>query len=115
MNNSTPDSHVPTPPAPLPAWEIVKLFLRTGPYMKPVGWHIAGNLTFLSGLFAFVLTFTRWNFGAFQTARQNNNELIGKFSFLFVAWFRGLDIAMGLGRAYYLLDLKPEVEDREDA
>ena len=78
-------------------------------------WTIAGDPTFLGGLFAFVLTFTRWNFGAFQTARQNNEELIGKFSFLFVAWFRGLDIAMGLGRAYFLLDLKPEVEDREDA
>lgn len=78
-------------------------------------WTVAGDPTFLGGVFAFILTFTIWNFGAFQAARENNEELIGKYNFLFVTWVRAIDMAMGLNRAYYLLDLKPGVLEREDA
>ena len=78
-------------------------------------WTVAGDPTFLGGLFAFILTFTIWNFGAFQAARENNDELIGKYNFMFVAWVRAIDMAMGLNRAYYLLDLKPGVAEREHA
>ena len=78
-------------------------------------WTVAGDPTFLGGVFAFVLTFTIWNFGAFQAAQENNEELIGKYNFMFVAWIRAIDMAMGLNRAYYLLDLKPGVAEREDA
>ena len=77
-------------------------------------WTVAGDPTFLGGIFAFILTFTIWNFGAFQTARENNGEFIGKYNFLFVTWFRAIDMAMGLNRAYYLLDLKPGVEEIAD-
>ena len=76
-------------------------------------WTVAGDPTFLGGVFAFILTFTIWNFGAFEASRANNSELIGKYSFLFVTWVRAIDMAMGLNRAYYLLDLKPGVEERE--
>ena len=79
------------------------------------GWTVAGDPTFLGGVFAFILTFTIWNFGAFEAARENNEELIGKYNFLFVTWVRAIDMAMGLNRAYYLLDLKPGVAEREDA
>ena len=78
-------------------------------------WTVAGDPTFLGGVFAFILTFTIWNFGAFQAARENNGELIGKYNFMFVAWVRAIDMAMGLKRAYYLLDLKPGVAERVDA
>ena len=78
-------------------------------------WTVAGDPTFLGGVFAFVLTFTIWNFGAFQAAQENNEELIGKYNFMFVAWIRAIDMAMGLNRAYYLLDLKPGVAEWEDA
>ncbi|MDE0178218.1 MAG: ABC transporter ATP-binding protein [Gammaproteobacteria bacterium] len=78
-------------------------------------WTVAGDPTFLGGVFAFILTFTIWNFGAFEAARENNEELIGKYNFLFVTWVRAIDMAMGLNRAYYLLDLKPGVAEREDA
>ena len=77
-------------------------------------WTVAGDPTFLGGIFAFILTFTIWNFGAFQTARENNGEFIGKYNLLFVTWFRAIDMAMGLNRAYYLLDLKPGVEEIAD-
>lgn len=78
-------------------------------------WTVAGDPTFLGGLFAFILTFTVWNLGAFETARGNNGELMGKFSFMFMTWFRALDIVMGLNRAYYLLELEPGVTEQEDA
>ena len=78
-------------------------------------WTVAADPTFLGGLFAFILTFTIWNLGAFQTARGNNSDLMGKYNFLFITWFRAIDMAMGLNRAYYLLDLKPGVEDKDNA
>ena len=78
-------------------------------------WTVAGDPTFLGGLFVFILTFTVWNLGAFETARGNNEELMGKFSFMFMIWFNALDITMGLNRAYYLLELEPGVSEKEDA
>ena len=78
-------------------------------------WTVAGDPTFLGGVFAFILTFTIWNFGAFQASRENNGELIGKYNFLFVVWIRAIDMAMGLNRAYYLLDLKPGVAEVDGA
>ena len=78
-------------------------------------WTVLEEPTFLGGVFAFILTFTIWNFGAFQAARDNNGELIGKYSFMFTTWVRAIDMAMGLNRAYYLLDLKPDVVEVEGA
>ena len=78
-------------------------------------WTVVSDPTFLGGLFAFILTFTLWNFGAFQSSRANNNELIGKYNFMFTTWFRAVDMATGLSRAYYLLDLKPGVEEKPTA
>ncbi len=92
---------------------IAALVLIAADYLM-ADWTVAGDPTFLGGIFAFILTFTIWNFGAFQTARENNGEFIGKYNFLFVTWFRAIDMAMGLNRAYYLLDLKPGVEEIAD-
>ena len=78
-------------------------------------WTVLEEPTFLGGVFAFILTFTIWNFGAFQAARDNNGELIGKYGFMFMTWVRAIDMAMGLNRAYYLLDLKPDVVEVEGA
>ena len=78
-------------------------------------WTVLEDPTFLGGVFAFILTFTIWNFGAFQAARENNGELIGKYGFMFTTWVRAIDMAMGLNRAYYLLDLKPDVVEAEGA
>jgi ABC-type multidrug transport system fused ATPase/permease subunit len=40
---------------------------------------------------------------------------IGTYNFLFTTWFAAVDMATGLKRAYYLLDLKPEVTEKDDA
>ena len=93
---------------------IAGLVVIIGDYLM-ADWTVSQDPTFLGGLFAFILTFTLWNFGAFQTARGNNNELIGKYNFMFTTWFRAVDMATGLSRAYYLLDLKPGVEEKPGA
>ena len=93
---------------------ITALVLIIGDYLM-ADWTVSADPTFLGGLFAFVLTYTLWNLGAFQTARENNGELMGKYGFMFVTWFRAIDMAMGLNRAYYLLDLKPGVEEKQAA
>jgi ABC-type multidrug transport system fused ATPase/permease subunit len=93
---------------------IAGVALIIGDYLM-AGWTVAEEPTFLGGLFVAILGYAVWNLGAFQQSRENNGELIGKYNFLFAQWFGAIDMAMGLDRAYYLLDLKPEVEDEEDA
>jgi ATP-binding cassette subfamily B protein len=93
---------------------IAGLLLIVADYLM-ADWTVAGEPTFLGGMFTFILGFAIWNLGAFQSARGNNNELIGKYNFLFVTWFAAIDMATGLDRAYYLLDLKPGVEEEDGA
>ena len=78
-------------------------------------WTVAERPTFLGGVFTFILGFAIWNLGAFRMSRENNGELFGKYNFLFVTWFAAVDMAMGLERAYYLLDLEPGVDVKDDA
>ena len=78
-------------------------------------WTISSSPTFLGGLFVAIVGFELWNLGAFRAARENNETMIGKYSFLFMRWFSALDLITGLNRAYYLLDLKPGVEEAADA
>ena len=42
MNNARTESSATSlvPPPPIPVREIVKLFARTWPYIRPVGWHV---------------------------------------------------------------------------
>jgi ABC-type multidrug transport system fused ATPase/permease subunit len=78
-------------------------------------WTIIEQETFLGGLFTFILGFAVWNLGAFQQARENNADALGKFSFLFITWFAAIDMVMGLKRAYFLLDLEPGVAEKPGA
>jgi len=78
-------------------------------------WTVSGDATFLPGFFSFMVGFAIWNFGAFQYARSRIGTSIGTYNFLFTTWFAAVDMATGLKRAYYLLDLKPEVEERDGA
>ena len=41
-------------------------------------WTVAADPTFLGGLFAFILTFTIWNLGAFQTRERQQQRLDGQ-------------------------------------
>lgn len=78
------------------------------------GWTIAETPTFLAGAVALV-GFSVWNLGAFQAANSRNGEFVEAGSELIGMWGVIQDMGVGLDRAFFLLDLKPDVVDAEDA
>ena len=59
--------------------------------------------------------FAVWNLGGQDQARARARQAAGSVEDLFTLWGRAQDMAMGLNRAYQVLDLKPAVEDLPDA
>lgn len=78
------------------------------------GWTIVGDKTFLAGAIALV-GFTAWNLGAYNAAESRIGEFSGNGEHLIGLWGVVQDMTMGLDRAFFLLDLKPDVVDRADA
>lgn len=79
-----------------------------------VGWVAEQRETYLGGLVAAIIGFTVWNYGAFQIAKDRIEGLGGSAEGLLGMWMRVQDLFIGLRRAFYLLDLEPEVVDPED-
>ena len=79
------------------------------------GWPVDSIETFDGAWFVAPVGFSVWNLGAFNSARSHNEKFIGKYGFLFQRWFSGLDLAMGLDRAYFLLDLERGVKEKPDS
>jgi len=77
-------------------------------------WSIAGDETFLAGAIALV-GFAAWNLGAFQSAQTRITEFVANTGHTIGLWGVVQDITIGLDRAFYLLDLKPEIVDAIDA
>ena len=59
--------------------------------------------------------FAIWNLGGQDQARARAKQAGGSVEDLFTLWGRAQDMAMGLNRAYQVLDLKPAVQDLPDA
>lgn len=78
------------------------------------GWTIAETPTFLAGAVALV-GFSVWNLGAFQAANGRNGEFVEAGSELIGMWGVIQDMGVGLDRAFFLLDLRPDIVDAEDA
>jgi ABC-type multidrug transport system fused ATPase/permease subunit len=77
-------------------------------------WTVREESTWRAGVFALV-GFVVWNFGAFQGARERTGTVLGTSRWLFTSlWLRCQDMAIGLDRAFYLLELEPEVVDAEN-
>ena len=70
--------------------------------------------TFASDLMA-LFGFAVWNLAAQDTARSRAREGVTNVEQLMLLWGRAQDMAMGLNRVYQILDLAPEIENREDA
>ena len=66
--------------------------------------------TFGLGLVA-VVGFSVWNLGALQAARERSVSLSAAAVSLATMWSLLQDMGMGLGRAFVLLDIEPEVAD----
>ena len=76
-------------------------------------WSIIEKSTYLGGVVAFV-GFAAWNLGAFRAASAQGEELasqVWEASFLISI---AQDLIMGLRRAFYILDLEPEVKDKSN-
>lgn len=77
-------------------------------------WVWAGEPTFGYGVIALV-GFAVWNLGAFQAAQDRTATLAAGSVTLANLWSLLQDMGVGLGRAFFLLDLEPEVRDRPGA
>ncbi len=88
---------------------VVGTAIIVGDYMM-AGWTINEDATFLGAAVALV-GFAAWNLGAFEAARGRAGQYFGWGSALISKWSIMQDMAIGLDRAFYLLDLEPEVVD----
>ena len=75
-------------------------------------WAIRGDTTFLGGSIALV-GFAVWNLGAFKVATGRGEEVSAQIWELAFYWSTVQDLVAGLKRAFFLLDLEPEVADVE--
>lgn len=62
-----------------------------------------------------VVGFAVWNLGAFQAAREHMAGASGSLVGMAFTWSLLQDMGVGLQRAMFLLHLKPEVQDADDA
>ena len=75
-------------------------------------WAMRGESTFFGGSIALV-GFAVWNLGAFKAATGRGEEVSAQAWELAFYWCTVQDLVAGLKRAFFLLDLQPEVVDVE--
>ena len=88
--------------------------LLIGTQYLAAGWTIAETPTFLAGAVALV-GFSVWNLGAFQAASSRAGDYVESGSGLIGMWGVIQDLGIGLDRAFFLLDLKPDIVDADHA
>ena len=76
-----------------------------------VGWVIEGRETLLGAWAAAFIGFTLWNLGAFQAAQGRMEESLGTGYGFVRLWCLIQDMFIALERAFYFLDLEPQVVD----
>lgn len=59
--------------------------------------------------------FAVWNLGSFTAATGRIADGLGSINALISIWGSAQDMAIGLGRVFEILDLKPDIEDAPDA
>lgn len=79
-----------------------------------VKWVVEERETFLGAMVVAFIGFAIWNLGAFQRATEYVSETIhSDFNFVRL-WTRLQDLFIGLERAFFFIDLEPEVTDPEN-
>ena len=76
-------------------------------------WVMENRETFLGGWFVALVGFAFWNKGAFEKGREKVGESVHSAFGLVRVWCMMQDLFLGLERAFYFLDLEPEVQDPE--
>ena len=78
------------------------------------GWVLEGRETYLGAAAAVLISYTVWNLGAFNFARDQVEEGLGNGRWLILIWCKSQDLFIGLERAFFLLDLEPDIVDGDD-
>ena len=92
-----------------------QLFIFGGVFSMAL-WANGGEPTFATELIALAgLTFVVWNLSAFQWTRERYEQAIDSMGEVMEMWGWAQHIAMGLKRVFDILDIEPEVSDREGA
>ena len=86
--------------------------MYTADYLM-AGWTVDAETTWLAGAITLV-GFAVWNLGAFQQASGRSQEYFDWGRGLINKWSLMQDMAVGLNRAYHLLDVQPEVNEPDD-
>lgn len=79
-----------------------------------VTWVVEERETYLGALVATFIGFVIWNYGAFSIARARVGGVMGWARWLLGVWMRMQDLFIALERAFFLLDMEPEVMDPEN-
>lgn len=79
-----------------------------------VTWVVAERETFLGAMVATFVGFVIWNYGAIEIARGRIGGLAASGGNFLGMWMRMQDLFIALERAFFLLDLEPEVVDPEN-
>ncbi len=79
-----------------------------------VVWVLGERETFLGAAVATIIGFAIWNYGAFEAARGNLAGALFGMTGMVALWASLQDLFVGLERAFYLLDLEPEIIDPEN-
>ncbi len=93
-----------------------ELFIFSG-MMLMAFWANSGDPTFATDLIALAgLSFVVWNLSAFRWASERHEQSIRSLDGMVMgAWGGVQNTAMGLKRVFDILDMEPEVTDRQDA
>ncbi len=92
-----------------------ELFIFAGFFLMAY-WVNGSEPTFATELIALAgLSFVVWNLSAFRWASERFEASIGSLGEVLKTWGWAQDVAMGLKRVFDILDMEPEVTDREDA
>ena len=86
--------------------------MYTADYLM-AGWTVDEETTWLAGAITLV-GFAVWNLGAFRQASGRVQEYFDWGRGLINKWSLMQDMAVGLNRAYLLLDVEPEVSDPDE-
>jgi ATP-binding cassette subfamily B protein len=79
-------------------------------------WASRGADIYAIQLVAFLgLSYVAWNLSAFTYAKKEISGAIGSIRGLMYSWSQAQDMAVGLIRVFDILDIEPEVKDKEAA
>jgi ATP-binding cassette, subfamily B, bacterial len=90
-------------------------FMIAGEFLM-AWWAYQKDPTFARDLIALIgVSFVVWNLASFNWTKDQFRESSGDLRKLLRDWMTAQDMAMGLRRVFDILDIEPEVKDREDA